>query len=543
MGIVKLGSTSRGRLGTEDFGLYGLQGGLNVKAVPQMVGDNDLVSAYNMYLTAQGGLQFRNGMSKYHASPGNHGAVQGLARFYQTVYNGSIVAEKKITLMQAGGVLYNADTNASIGSVGGGSSLPWSTINVMDPNDPNTGSGNTQVIIMCTGSGGPYVYDGTNLYTPVGWSSASGARWCSIVNGIVYFSGMASNPHIIYGTGDGILESMETLPGYRVFNMTQPVTGLCAFGTGATAALVVGMNQGLCSIYGTGPGNYIVQDVPAQDGVMAGRTMVYENGVVYFLGSEAVYKFDGFNPPVNISDKVEPWILNNPYIAGYPMTATDRQTSFGFLYNNRYHIGYCSGSSAPNTILTYDLLIGGWTVLQTTPGINCAASLNAPSDIDPFPMVVGSSASTLVYNWDIMPTAGTTVLDDTAMVISQWQTKFYKLGVPGTNKALMRVYPEFFISGSLVGNFFAQTDYGGPQIMSEVANPITVGFMQWDVASWDEAYWAGSGAFQPWVAPNSRIDFPGTQGDSFSFGFVNTQAVASYQFGGLTGTYQARGRT
>jgi hypothetical protein len=246
---------------------------------------------------------------------------------------------------------------------------------------------------------------------------------------------------------------------------------------------------------------------------------------------------------VNISDKVEPWILNDPYIAGFPFTDANRQNCFGFIYKNRYHIGYSSTSSAPNTILVYDLIVQGWTVLQTTPGINCATTLNAPSDIDPFPVVVGSSASTQAYNWDIEPTAGTTVMDGTAPVFSQWQTKFYKVGVPGTNKALMRVYPEFFITGTLVGNFFVQTDYGSTQVQSEVINPVTAGSMTWDVSFWDESYWAGANAFAAFVAPQSRIDFPGTQGDSFSFGFVNTQAVSAYQFGGLSGVYNQRGRT
>jgi hypothetical protein len=107
----------------------------------------------------------------------------------------------------------------------------------------------------------------------------------------------------------------------------------------------------------------------------------------------------------------------------------------------------------------------------------------------------------------------------------------------------MRVYPEFFLSGTLVGNFFVQTDYGNTQINGVVDNPVTVGGMLWDASNWDVSYWAGSASFAPFIAPASRIDFPGTQGDSFSFGFVNTQAVAVYQWGGLSGAYQQRGRT
>ena len=48
------------------------------------------------------------------------------------------------------------------------------------------------------------------------------------------------------------------------------------------------------------------QDMPFQDSVTAGRTMISDNGVVYFLGRNGVYSFDGMSVPKQISEKIEP---------------------------------------------------------------------------------------------------------------------------------------------------------------------------------------------------------------------------------------------
>jgi hypothetical protein len=548
--LKQIGKLQTGTVDPTEFAFYGFKGGLNVKAAPQLVGDEDLTVATNGYLRPDGAFQLRNGMAKYNATvvaAGTHPLY--VARFFQLVKNGASVAESDAVLGVFNSTLYKIPTtgaSTNLGSVGTGvQTVTW--VRFENPDDPNFASGLTDVICICTGSGGPYIWDGTNLYTPTGWSAATGARWCAIVNGILWFGGIPAYPNQIFGTGDGIIASMESLPAYRNFVFSSPVVGLCAQGTGATATLIVGRNTGISVLYGTGPSTFFLQDVPFQDGITSGMSMVSAWGVVYFLGHMAYYSFDAQTIPQPVSRKIEPWILNDPFTPGYPMTQNWNLT-WSAVYNNRIHLGYCSNSATPNTILCLDLTLGGWTVLTTTPGIASMALLDAPDDPDPYGCIVGSSTTGQVYTWDYVNVSNAIaqpVLDDATPVLAQVQSKFFKLGVPGTNKALQRFYPEFLVTGAFSTNFTVGTDYGATMQQQVTINPAMLGVVStWDVSLWDINVWTGTMVpYSNFGSPKSRIDYPGIQGESFSFGVLMTMPLAPWFWSGGSGVFSQRGRT
>jgi len=544
--LQRLGKLQTGQLQSDEFAFYGFQNGLDVRSAPQLVSDNSLTIGKDVYLRPDGAAQLRNGMATYgNSQAGAHPTI--LARFYQDVVNGTQGAETVALLAQFDGTLYSVPSSGawtSIGSIGGATAMPMTWVRIQNPNDPNYTSGLTDCMVICTGVNGPYIYDGTNLYTPAGWSAASGASWVAAVNGIVWFGGIKATPNQVFGTGDGIIASMETLPGYRNFVLSFPVTGLVAQGSGATATLVIGRNSGLSVLYGTGPSTFFLQDVPFQDGVTSGRTMISTNGVVYFLGHMGFYAFDGQSVPRQISTKIEPWILNDPLTPGYPMTQ-NWNLSWAQVYNNRIHLGYCSNSTTQNTILCYDLFVNGWTVLAPTPGIASMILLDAPSDPNPYVCLVGSATTGQVYTWDaITSTTTNTVLDGTTPVLAQVQSKYFKIGVPGSNKAMQRFYPEFQIAGNFQGSFIISTDYGLTTTNTVLANPLSISNIgEWDVSLWDVGVWGGLSAFVPFGAPYSRIDLPGLQAESFAFGFNMTTALAPWIWAGGSGVFSQRGRT
>jgi len=620
----------KGSLDSQEFSLYDLRGGLNVRQYksPQLLADNDLIQAYNGYLTA-GGFSMRNGMSVYQAAvtSGSH-PVLGLARFFQQVNNGATVSPVvPVTLAQVQGELYNANAPSDIGSIGGSTAFPMTWVRCQDaqhvlpvpaapiltavggtstgytgyvvltylnalgettvgaqssqtvdsshqihvaspaaqanattynvyagtmngsgwklqnsspiaigtpftipgtllavtaPPSTNTATALTDVIVICTGVGGPYIYDGVSIYTPSGWAAASGARWCAMVNGILWFGGIGSTPRTIYGTGDGINTSFETLPATNLFVMSNPVTGLCALGTGAIAALAIGQNGGLSVLFGTGALNYSLQDVPFfYDGPVSGYAMVYDAGVLYFLGQEAVYAFDGAQV-ISISNKIEPWLLNDPFAPGFPLNG-DRTKAFSFIFNARLHVAYINGNgSVPNTIAVYDFKPQAWTVLQTTPGISCATALDAPNDPTPTTFIVGSTLLPKVYNWDVAPAIGSAATDAGTAITATVQTKFFKIGAPGTAKLLTRLYPEFFLNGPLTAAVSVTLDYGG-STSSQSLNDA--GVTQHSL-----------------IAPTSRLDWA-AQGEAFSFTVQTTGASSPWTLNGATGLFHQRGMT
>lgn len=544
MPYKQLGKLQAGTPDCTEFAFYSFRGGLNIKGAPQLIGDEDLSIAYDGYLRPDGAFQLRNGMATYGTAIANYPLY--LARFYQTVQNGAAVSPVTKLLGVCNGILYNITSgsgNSTIGTVNG---TQATFARFQDPNDPNFASGLTDVTIICSGSGGPYVYDGTNFYTPAGWSQATGAQWCSVVNGIVWFGGIPTLPNQIFGTGDGITASFESLPGYRNFVLSSYVTGLCAQGSGATAALIIGRNTGVSVLYGTGPSTFFLQDLPFQDGIVAGRSMVSANGVVYFLGHMAYYSFDTQTIPQQISQKVEPWILNDPFTPGYPMNGYN-QFSWAQVYNNRLHLGYASSSTSPNVILCYDLVMQGWTCLRPTPGLTSMVLLDAPNDPDPYVALVGSSTTGQAYTWDYVAGSTQTILDGAAPVLAQVQSKYFKLGVPGTNKALERFYPEFQNAGAFQTNFTVSTDYGAQNTQTETTNPAPVQrILTWDAGplyGWDNSVWGGPTQYIPFGSPTSRLDLPGIQGESFAFGVSMTTALASWIWAGGTGVFSQQGRT
>jgi hypothetical protein len=187
--------------------------------------------------------------------------------------------------------------------------------------------------------------------------------------------------------------------------------------------------------------------------------------------------------------------------------------------------------------------------------------LDAPSDPNPYTAYVGSSTNGRVFIWDYVPTVTTSAaVDGTAAnpVVAELQTKFYKVGAPGTNKALQRFYPEFLIAGAFTASVTLQTDYGSViQIAQSTAPNNTEGILNWavgdppvggDWAVGDPAIgnsWAvmGNSGFSGFNAPESRIDYPGVQGEAFAFGVLANVGQPPWIFSGGTGVFDQRGKT
>jgi hypothetical protein len=230
-----------------------------------------------------------------------------------------------------------------------------------------------------------------------------------LINGVLWFGGVPLQPNLVWGSALG---GPENLPVYNEFNLSKPVTGLGLIGDDVQGALVVGFNEGHSIISGVGPGNFFIQDIPSEDGVAAGRSMVTVAGVLYYIGNTAIYRYDG-SVPTPISTKVEPWILNDPLYPDFPMNGT-RSQSWAFFYNQKIYFVYDSGpSGSPNTALVWDIRRQGWTIYSPFK-FYAACLMDAPGDPDPPALVAIGATSGQVYNLDTYtlaaPTPSTTTV-------------------------------------------------------------------------------------------------------------------------------------
>jgi hypothetical protein len=387
----------------------------------------------------------------------------------------------------------------------------------------------SDVLVICTGSGGPYVYDGSTVYVPAAWTTnCPAARWCQVVNNILFFGGIASQPNLVVGMALGHPETLATA-GMNNFTFSHQVQGLAIFGAGATAGLVVGLTQGIAVVYGTGLQNFYEQEVPSYDGVAAGRTMITVDGYVYFLGRDDIYMFDGtaIQP---MGQKVRPYILNDPLFDNQwdiPMSGS-RPLSWAMYYNRRIYFWYDTGNVGhPNCALVWDMNLHGWTTL-VGESLNAACLLDASSDGAPLACVVGGSTTAQCYNFDVYNGTGHNVDDAGTGIAVQVSTKYFKVGQPGTDKRLMRAYIELFLE-SFAGVILINTDYGAQSTSKVVASATLTGAI-WDVSDWDESSW--SAGFLQFVNP--RTDFE-VKFEALSLGVFSNAVMAPFWLQGFSG--------
>lgn len=514
MPLTVSGQRQFGQLNDNEFSWYGMRG-LNINDAPEQLDDGDLTQAINVYLRFDGGVEQRRGItthgSQLSASPGSN-----CFRFWQQVINGA-ASSAAYTLAQVGGNLYNGETGAQIGAnnVLGVGALPACFAKIFDPN--HTG-GASDICVMTTGVGGPYAFDGSTVYTLPGAAAVTaGARWCAVVNNVLWLGGLPLQPNLIVGT---LVGNPESEPFYQQIALSQPVMGLAVIGSGAQAQLVAGHRHGLSILSGVNPSNFILQEVPYDDGVVAGRSMLTDQGLLYFLGNRAVYTFDGavITP---ISKNVQPWILNDPLYPDFPMNG-DRTISWAFLWNNRYVLFYDSGGVGyPNTALVFDLVVQGWTVL-TGLKLYGFCMKDAPGDATPYAALVMDATKGQLYNWDaFVNTTAYNVSDNGAAIAAVVSSKYFKLGQPGTPKKLRRFYFELFLLGAnpnLSINAGTISDYGTVVTTGIVSNTGIAG-AEWDVSQWDQASFA-TGTLQYF---QYRKDF-NVVGEAFAF-TINSNVV------------------
>jgi hypothetical protein len=529
---------SRGTNEPPVFELFDFNGLLNINALPQSIQDNQLNAALNVYGTVDGGVTMRRGMAKR----GNlFGATAGrnVVRFFQQVVSGAPVNPARLFLLgQAdGGIMWNVDTGTQIGATGalGAAAKSWSTARIYDP----ATAGGTDILVICTGSGGPYLFDGTTISTPSTWAAfAGGARWCQVANGTLWFGGIPAQPTVLIQMAIGAPQTYQEL-----YVASYPITGLSVLGAGSQSGLVFGMTRGLGVSFGVNSTTLYVQEIPHEDGVAAGRTMIAIGGVVYFLGRFNIYVFDGQNI-VPIGDNVRPWIINDPIQQDYPMNG-DRSLSFSWYYNDLIMFAYDSGGVGYcNTYLVWHLKQRGWTV-YSGPKLSGATLLDAPGDAFPTSCVTMDALTAQAYNWDVYNATGPNghgVDDAGQIIVTSVLSKYFRLAGAGTRARLLGVAPELFVE-QFAGNIVLATDYGSASYTQALSAMSQGNALVWDQGNWDQTVWGGN-AFLTYAVQNFQVDDNQVaKAFSFAFGIATNDQNPPYRFAGISGEFAVEGRS
>jgi len=537
---------SRGDGKTHGFENFDASGLLNINALPHQLADNQLTIAQNVYGDCAGGLQMRRGMTTHGGLFSATVPGMGITRFYQEVVAGAqLAAILKFTLGQSGGTLWNVETNTQIGATNALGTLaqPWSVARIYD----GAHNGGTDVLVICTGSGGPYLFDGTTISTVAAWTAqAPSAKYCQISNGTLWFAGIPSAPTSLVQMQIGAPETWQ-----QTFLTSYPVTGLSVLGAGSQSGLFFGMTQGVGITFGVNSVDAYYQEIPHEDGVASARSCIAVNGVVYFLGNFNIYVFDGQNI-TPIGKNVRPWIVCDPNrtaATDFPMNGNRQLTSYSWYYNDFIYFAYDSGPLGyANTYLVWHLNEQGWTVLNG-PTLADAALMNAPGDPYPIACVTVDAKKSQAYNWDVFNGSGPNGMgvDDAGNVImTNILTKFFQLAGHGTQSRLIGITPELFVR-QCAGTIVVQTDYFIETPILDQLNvvPVANGLV-WDMGTWDNYLWGGGGGWT-FVAVPFQVDdtfgsgIPPTH--AYAFGIKTSDNNPPYRWAGISGEYAIEGRS
>lgn len=405
----------------------------------------------------------------------------------------------------------------------------------------------TDILVICTGSGGPYYFDGANIGTQPQWTAqAPSAKWCQISNGTLWFSGIPSAPNSLVQMQIGAPSSWQ-----QTYITSYPVTGLCVLGAGSQSGLFFGMTQGVGITFGVNSVDAYYQEIPHEDGVASARSCIAVNGLVYFLGNFNIYVFDGQNITA-ISKNVRPWIICDPNRTAstdFPMNGNRQLTSFSWYYNDFIYFAYDSGPVGyANTYLVWHLNEQGWTVL-TGPKLADAALMNAPGDPYPIACVTVDAQKSQAYNWDVFNGSGPNNMgvDDAGNIITtNILTKFFQLAGHGTQSRLIGITPELFVT-QCAGIIVVETDYYVVTPILDQVNAVpAANGLVWDMGTWDNYLWGGGGGWTFVAIPFQVDDTVGTgvpPTHTYAFGMKTSDKNPPYRWAGISGEFAIEGKS
>lgn len=127
-------------------------------------------------------------------------------------------------------------------------------------------------------------------------------------------------------------------------------TGIVSYGGYVIVFTEFSMHQ----LYGTGPTNYTLSEVPGSTGTISDKSIVICNDTLYFVSFDGLYSFRGGSSPVKVSSKADEYFRN--------MNLSHKRKIVCGSIDNRIYISIPSKSTSTGNdlILRYDVLEDKW---------------------------------------------------------------------------------------------------------------------------------------------------------------------------------------
>lgn len=243
----------------------------------------------------------------------------------------------------AGGTWYRLNGTWSTIKTGLNTTKKWSFVNFQ-------GGFTTNCLIATNGVDAAMKYDGTSVTTLA--NAPSGANFATTHDNrvyiaeknVVHFSALrkAEDWTTVNDSGQIVVETADG----------KDITGMVA----GSGRLTVFKQNSIHELFGNNPGNYTMKIVVDNLGCPTGNAAQVVDGVIYFLGNDAVYRYSGGALPTSdFSMQVKESIskINKAYA----------DQSVSWVVGKKYYLAIPTGSNTnPDTILEFDINFDTWNV-------------------------------------------------------------------------------------------------------------------------------------------------------------------------------------
>lgn len=330
----------------------------------------------------------------------------------------------------AGGTWYRLSGTWATIKTGLNTTKKWSFVNFQ-------GGFTTNCLIATNGTDAAMKYDGTSVTTlanaPVGsnFVTTHDNRVYLAEKNVVHYSALrkAEDWNTVDDSGQIVVETADG----------KDITGLIA----GSGRLTVFKQNSIHELFGNNPGNYTMKIVVDNLGCPTGNAAQVVDGVIYFLGNDAVYRYSGGALPASdFSMQVK------ETLAKINKAASDQSVSWQI--GKKYYLAIPTGANTnPDTILEFDVDFNTWNIWSFPfPVTASGAILN---DVT----YIGSSNGT-IYKLD-----GSATTDNGTAIAWEWVSKPFTFSSMAAKSRWYRMWVIADIPSGATLNAYVSTDEDG----------------------------------------------------------------------------------
>lgn len=450
------------------YGLFmvnDFSGGLNVKSAPMSIGDNQAVELLNCEFDVTGALVKRRGRLAYNAAPvADAAGVDNMLRFYRNDGTRRLVAVMNATGSKK--VWLGDDATGVFSEITGGGVLDAAApVDMVVYRDTLFLSNGSQAIL--------YYQSGASSAAVTGTPTPPMGKYLAVCDNRLFVAGDASYPNRIYFSGIALFSSLPAVdfPTDNFIDIPRRDTGDVITGLAVYRdELFVFRRNDLWALLGSGPDDYVLQEVNNRVGAVGHRGIANTGDSLVFVAPGHIYEYtDG-----KVAD------------AGLPIEGLIGEMDFSkaraVFYPAKNQVWVCASleGGANDRALVYDRVHRAWSVFDV--GLGAACVLSGAGDAGE--LYGGSPSIGSVWRMDY----GTS--DEGNAISFSYATKHFAMRAPQARKCFRRLY--FNVNTPVeTGAFDVEVSVDFGRLVQDVTGLKFDGFNRWGEFSYGQAVYGG----------------------------------------------------